>query len=549
MTPWFERYPARLSFELAELDEEGWAYQIVEKFKEQGQIVLTVNAVVDGQHVELVVYYPDTYPKTRMEVFAPQLHLKRHQNPFGKNLCLLDAGTIHWRTTDTLVSILKSQLPLVLKIGAADDPAAYKDEEVPQGEPISVFYPSHPGDCLFIDSQWHIESDEKDGRLEVRFQTLGHPVRGVVSKVFAGQNELARAADAITMSYPHVASGYWIRWDHALPEPNPTAVLRAILQYKPGWGAKKAPAVFGLLVREELNQGVFGDGWLFVVKATNGQTFLIRGRRAGLSDLTARVPDLKPMPSKVASVVGLGSLGAPIALELARASIGTLKVADFDDVEAGSVCRWPLGLSAAGKYKTAAIAEFVRLNYPYTNVQEFLAGIGRVSQPLGSEYSDRQSLEQLVESDLLIDASAEMGVQNILSDIAWEMEIPYILVEGNAGMWGGLVARFIPGKTGCWLCLQRRIEANEIALAPGSSEPGIQPPGCGNPTFTGSGFDAISVATSATRLAVQTLCASEGGYSDATFDVLVIALRDSSGKAIAPNFTPYAHPPCPGCCG
>jgi molybdopterin/thiamine biosynthesis adenylyltransferase len=548
MKPWFEILPDRLEHELSELREEGWSYEIKEDSKAKGQLMLTVDVAVDGQHVHLFVVYPDTYPRTRMEVFAPELTLKRHQNPFGKNLCLLGASTINWRTTDTLASLLKTQLPLVLKIGLADDPSQYKEEEEPQGEPISVFYPSHAGSALFIDSAWNIPPEINEGQLEVRLDQSPTAIRGAVTRVMADGKELASAPSEITSLFVQRHIGYWVRWNDALPEPRPELFLKALFARKPGWAVKRPPAVFGLLLREEIGQNEFGDGWIFVVKTSAGN-YLVRGTRAGRDDLRCRVPELRPLADKCVSLVGLGSLGAPSAIELARDSLGKLKIADFDDVEAGSVCRWPLGLSAAGDFKVAAIGEFIKRNYPFTNVEQILAAIGRVVQP--STYRDLKDLDSLVSSDLVYDATAEIGVQHVLSDAAREAHIPYVFVEGSPGMWGGIVARIVPGKTGCWMCLQRKIASKEIEPPPMSPSSGLQPPGCGHPTFTGSGFDAVTIAMAGVRLAVQTLCASTGRYPESPADAIVIALRDEVGTAIPPSYTAYVHRPTPGCesCG
>ena len=62
---------------------------------------------------------------------------------------------------------------------------------------------------------------------------------------------------------------------------------------------------------------------------------------------------------------------------------------------------------------------------------------------------DLRALKDLLTGvDLLYDATAETGLQYLLSDLAGEQGIPYICVSTNEGAWGGLVARILPGKTG-----------------------------------------------------------------------------------------------------
>src|SRR5579864_9007258 len=47
--------------------------------------------------VELRAEFPDFYPYVRPEVYATTLDLERHQNPFGKNLCLLGRRSDVWQ--------------------------------------------------------------------------------------------------------------------------------------------------------------------------------------------------------------------------------------------------------------------------------------------------------------------------------------------------------------------------------------------------------------------------------------------------------------------
>lgn len=551
MKPWFEVVPERLQYELDGLDELGLQATVDEARKAMGRLVLAVEGNIAGQHISLEAEFPDTYPKTRMEVFARSLNLKRHQNPFAKNLCLLGAATVNWNPSDTLAGLLKTQLPIVLKIGDAADPEQYKDEEDPQGEPFSLFYETMADSCILVDSSWVLPLGISDGELEVSLEKTKFPLRGAVTKVSGGGAELAAANPKVAELYrdKQRSTGHWIRWPGPIVERTAKGFLDLIFAKKPAWKRQKGPAsVLAVVFKEEYEQGKFGDGWIFIVRTNKGDG-LVRAARAGRGDLQARVPELRCLMDKRIAVVGLGTLGAPSAVEFARCGVGAVHLGDFDNVEAGTVCRWPLGLSAAGIEKTHALEGFLRSNYPYTEISMFAAGVGRVMQ--APSYSDLRDLERLIDADLVYDATAEIGVQHILAEAAVGSGKPYIQVTATAGLWGGVVARIVPGKTGCWMCLQRKIDSKEYVPAPMSLMPGVQAQGCGSPTFTGSGFDAVTIAMSGVRLAVQTLSEGKDGYPDVPWDIAIIALRDENGAPIAPKFTEYKHDPTPGCpsCG
>jgi molybdopterin/thiamine biosynthesis adenylyltransferase len=548
LRPWWERYPDRYERELEDLDEAGFEYQINEAEKKAGRLVLAVDAVVDGQTYVLEARFPDTYPKSRFEVVARELNLQRHQHPFDKNLCLIGGATLNWSTGFTLAQLLQEQLPQVLKIGAAADPSQYKGEEEPQGEPFSMYYTGLTDSALLVDSSWTIPDDAVLGDLEILVEKGGDPFRGSVARVLAKGQAVAQAADQIKELYvgKECILGHWIRVPEPIQSNDANDFLTLIFTKHQKWKHTKRPTIFGVIYKEEAAQGTYQDGWIFVLRTNSGKTALLKAAYGGREDLQARVPELMPLKEKRIAVVGLGSLGAPAAIEFARAGVGSLVLADFDAVEAGSTVRWPLGIAVAGKNKTTALRDFIKVNYPYTEISTFQAAVGRVA--ISDDYRDRDNLEDLVAADLVFDATAEIGVQNILSEVAVEAGKPYVCVTATAGLWGGIVARIVPGQTGCWYCLQRKIDSKEFIPAPMSNESGVQGTGCGSPTFTGSGFDASFIALSAVRLAVGMLASEQDkGYPNMPWDVAVIGLRDEKGMPIAPTFTTYPHPKTEGC--
>lgn len=281
--------------------------------------------------------------------------------------------------------------------------------------------------------------------------------------------------------------------------------------------------------------------------------FLSRAGRAGPSDIYQRLPELFPLRTKTIAVFGLGCLGAPSAFEFARCGIARLRLLDPDFVDPGTIVRWPVGLRAAGLPKAEVIANIIGLDYPYTEVSFRRHALGAVREPTSSVQSEHEIMRFMTDgASLIFDATAEVGVQQFLADYAARLQIPYVSVNATPGGWGGHVLRIDPRFTeGCWLCYQERFNDADFPELPALEDDEIQPAGCGDPTFTGSGFDMLQVAMAGVRMAVATLCGGDdGAYPYPDWDATVIALRNADGQLITPTFTSLKllrHQQCRDC--
>lgn len=532
LKPWWESRPKRLADELRRLDEAGISYRIDTNEQARGRLRLEVEVPIGHQVHRLQALFPDVYPYTRFEVIAPDLDLPRHQNPFQKNLCLIGRPTSNWNVHDTLADFLLQRFPKVVAVARSEDPEYRRREEEPQGEPYSDHYAYGAESSILIDSSWKLDPAVRHGKLELGFEKSNHPIRGAVLEIRdAKDHVLARAPAALRDRYTLIERGRWIRFDEPIRQPDAESFLNVLAKEEPKFREKRMtikkqplPDVIGVVFPEEVQQGVMSDGWVFLGRANNGIA-LVRAARAGLEDVYVRAPEMAPLHHKRVAVVGLGSLGAVSALELARSGVGRLVLADFDHVEAGTISRWPLGFEAIGRAKVNALQEFLRKNYPYTDIN---SSPGMIGGSLDRDYSDLESLQKLLDCDLILDATAEVGIQHLLSDLAIEHRKPYVCVSTTAGAWGGLVARILPGATkGCWVCLQHAIANHQIPAPVAKPNGFVQPIGCASPTFTGAGFDTATIAESAVRMVVMTLCEDKAGW-----DVEVIDMRNPTGDRI-----------------
>ena len=116
MRSWWERWPGRREAELASFRRHGLAFRQEEEAFRAGRLVLRGSIAVDGENVELVVVYPDSYPWTRFTVAAPSLALPRHQHPFGKNLCVFPRASEHWNRTWLAGDIVIDRVPDLIRV-------------------------------------------------------------------------------------------------------------------------------------------------------------------------------------------------------------------------------------------------------------------------------------------------------------------------------------------------------------------------------------------------------------------------------------------------
>ena len=90
----------------------------------------------------------------------------------------------------------------------------------------------------------------------------------------------------------------------------------------------------------------------------------IYSRSAGLIENGA-------LREKRALIIGLGSFGSNIAVELAKAAVGNFALMDFDRLERHNVVRHACYLQDVGRLKTDAVSDLVLGKNPYAKVDKF----------------------------------------------------------------------------------------------------------------------------------------------------------------------------------
>lgn len=554
--PWWERWPGRLEYELEQLEKAGIPVEQDQDAFDRNTVLLRLRPVVAGIEIKIIAVFPGCYPYMRFEVYAPELSLKQHQNPFEKNLCMLGRATANWNPSDTLADFILRKLPVVIAKGNADDSTA-SDEEEHQGEPITDFYPYLKDSLILTDSSWLIDPSYEEGKLDISLTIQGNSFMGAVINIKSPNGTILASSDESLHSlYTQKLIGKWIRLDKPIIKDDPEAMLKEISDISPSFNRplwndinKEKLEIIGITFPEEVEYKKKKDGWLFIIrkqilkyqkvkKRKQARSYVasnfVKSGRAGKIDLIQRIPELAGLSDKKVAIVGLGCLGAPCAIELAKAGVGELRILDHDTVDAGTIIRWPLGLQHAGERKAIVLNDYIGKNYPFTKVLPFVHRIGEVSKDEKRDNSNEMLSNLFDGIDIILDATAERGVQYLLSDLAAEYGIPYIGITTTEGAWGGQIIRILPDKTkGCWMCFMIGIEEGTIPLPNTDSNGRIQPIGCAEPTFTGSSFDTSAISTTGVRAVISTLLPS---YPLINWDIATVNLRDKDGKLISPQW-------------
>lgn len=514
--------------------------------------------------------FPGSFPYLRPEVnTVSDLVFPRHQHPFGKNLCLLPRRTLYWDSDTLLADLLLTQLPVLVARAAEEDFQAILNIEGEQPEPFTDYYPYvRPSGVFVPDSAEQLELPEC-GVLHISIlPNLAKGIRAVVTAIQTKGGLLPFDLPSNLLDqYGRRTQIPFVRLDRPIASMNAEDGLSELvgrgtpLKLRRTLKVKEGEVRLGAVVFPEESVHGYTNGWVFLAKilgrgkgasqrSLTANAHYVRGERIGMKALAARMPGLSGIGANTVALVGLGAIGAPIALGLARAGTGMLRIMDGDTVDAGTIRRWPFGFPAVGYPKTSVLKGAIESHYPFTSVTA-------VEHTIGSTYpSDRpehQVMTEFMEGvDILVDASAEWGVSHFLSDLARGAQIPYVRAFATPGAWGGEITVVAPGSDACWGCVYAAQQSGEIVFPPSAPERQgqVQPVGCADPTFIGAGFDIEPISTQAVRTVVSTLSRGEAGaYPRLPWEVAILSLVDHVGTPIPPTWRTYAltrHPQCSG---
>lgn len=578
-TDWWKCWPSLYDAEMAAFRAKGATVKALNQ--RHGLLIIEAVWPLADKHITLQVSYSPLHPFCRPAVSSRDLQLSRHQHPFNGGLCLLTADAGQWYPQQRIADLIDEQLHKILQVNKLRteenwSEATKLEEQAP--DPLSVYYghTAEPISAVFFSDPIKVPNQScgvADFSVNLRSQNGGTSYFEAIlhrAKPISG-TWLADPFKPNWLGAWQKVPGRWVRLKGPLPQSaeglwaaaEAEIAKQALLSpsfHKLQELGKADFALTAVVFEDEVAYGPNrrGDGWLFLARRGIGKdkrkpsVTLVRG--FGLSDgMFSRVPVAAALRDKKVLLIGCGAIGSFAAMEFVRAGIGKLTIIDHDIVEPGNSVRWPLGKVYWGVPKVAALQDFLRRNYPWTNVDDAMTGFIGAATTLEDaksvRHSPRDDLRQLIdEADLIVDATASTECQ---ASIAYECRTlgkPLVVGYATEGVAGGIVVRLRPGLGACWVCLNNHWDDKGIDLPPRNPTATVLPIGCNSPTFTGGSFDLQEISLEIVRSGVGLLAPSafDSGDWDWSSLKLVEGKRRCLPTWLSGRLEP--HPRCTGCC-
>lgn len=209
-------------------------------------------------------------------------------------------------------------------------------------------------------------------------------------------------------------------------------------------------------------------------------------------------------------VVGLGSFGSQIAVELSKSAVGRFTLVDFDKLELHNIVRHACYLKDVGRLKTDAVEELILGKNPYAEVEKLPIDVN----------ADVAKVESAVaESDIVIVVTDNNKSRFLLSDIISRNSKIGIYGRANTRAEGGDVFIQRPGGP-CYGCLvgnrafdvsAQEVSSREAGLRSGAIAAYTSPEDAAAIVQVGLASDIAPITNLMVKLALVELSKDTGG--------------------------------------
>lgn len=156
-------------------------------------------------------------------------------------------------------------------------------------------------------------------------------------------------------------------------------------------------------------------------------------------------------------IVGCGSVGSLIALELARAGIGRFILVDNDILNLHNLCRHQCGIQDVGKFKVDALKERILNINPIAEVETFADIIENLDKVTFDEYCDNRTV--------IIGSADNREAGVYLNRIANLYDVPFVSVGFWERAFAGEIFYSIPSESmPCYECALGKTKTDISAL-------------------------------------------------------------------------------------
>lgn len=153
------------------------------------------------------------------------------------------------------------------------------------------------------------------------------------------------------------------------------------------------------------------------------------------------------------ALIGLGSGGSTVAIELAKAGVGHFVLVDYDRIELNNIIRHTCGVKDLGRLKTKAIRDRILDKNPFAEVEIH-----------NGDINDQANARMILAGcDLIIAATDNIRSRLNINTVSLEINIPVLYGKCAVRAAGGEVVMIRPNKGPCFSCVYKNalIEANK----------------------------------------------------------------------------------------
>ncbi len=459
MVPWFLRYPKRLQLERSLVNElaskADWL--IGSEWRVAGDLCLDAVIRAHGHDYDVRVSFPSLYPDAPSVVRPLNMEhrLSSHQYGGADGPLCLEWGPDNWHRDVTADLMLESTYRLL----QIENPEGEERPAIPVPAPsrhmLTVgqelrfewarWYASNPlTDFLAIQPRPSVGSFKFSWQTGKSWVILVHEATVLDGDIWTDAQVPTNLPGAETKD---LINGVWIKADidgTTISQSKTLKDIQALLGDSLGAnilatdGTSPFPgfdqSMTGVMIMDQA-----GELHMFCV--LRGESLTVC--KKVISDVTpiqSRSPDCDCLNDKKIGIVGLGSAGSKIAISLTRMGVRNFYFLDHDVLLPENLQRHALDWQGIAQHKVDAITESIGRIAPGTSVETSRLHI--TGQESNAAVSG--ALNTLAECDLLVDATANPKVFNLIAAVARTASRPMVWMEIYGGGIGGMVAMSRP---------------------------------------------------------------------------------------------------------
>lgn len=505
----------------------------------------------ESDNYEFEIQYPDGYPFISPSIKCLSLKSEKHQTPLSNGVCW------HEEWKDYGIVTAEKMIPQLHKWLRGVKHGFNPAEESESPEPLLYQRASEKFGIVVTATNVYENWTDKIGRFSINARIKGNITQAELVNIESENQHFSSDNHLFSDVIRH--KGVCFNVDETPPFFENGKELLSWLEAK-----VRVPDIKSLCIKEMREDGFVGP--LVGIRYPHGGTYhflvvalmyitrsekwdynllydfiVFESERFSEEHLFKRVSHLQPLQNKHVVIVGLGAIGSPIALELAKAGVGKMTFVDYDRVKSGNVVRHVTNLEHIGLPKVEAVKEVCLKHNPFVKITTKTQFWGNTD-----EFIVKNILEK---ADILICCTGHSPTERYLDDIARRVGIPVVYAYSSLGAVSGRIFLVDSKEKGCYHCHQYAIgNGSVVSLKQPETSVHIYEEGCAGPAFLGSGIDTGTIALHASRLTLQVLLKDYPEiYENATYNHMVWYSQNGNGKVECFQTIVKPEPCCPYC--